>query len=326
MKEIDTALTTLQTSVTQQLERIRAEAQRLDEASRAATGGKIMPVEQCAVPPRIAQQVSIANWVPAGTSSWASRPVHWTVAVAAAREELTTVRAALEAQHTANLPALENNAKVRLQVHLIMKNLGIEPSRSTYGYATPRASKMTRKTTIAGFVGDLDEVCKTSDGYEACVSQLERFETRVNEFEKAELGKEQAARREAEKVKAERDKLTLLGAMAQKYACDPDVGEVIDALCERDKYFCLAYWLERNRHDWNDGPDAACRGLSGFTVETEEDRQIYEDINGRVMDWEGDGRTFRDSPYGYDFLYGKADPGLMSDYQKLVDANLANFD
>lgn len=320
MEKIKRAAEQLTQQVASALVTIQAEAQRLDDASRAATGGKIQEVTPCKVTQRIGY--SLDNF--ASTSSW-HRP-HWTANVSAARAEITAARADLEVQHAANLPAIENNRLVIQQVKLIMANLGIPEVITTYGYATSRARKMTRQSKQAGYVSDLEAVCKTSDNYESLKRSIDDFERRVADYEKRNQDQEaQVKRAEEEKRKVE-DRLKVLGALAQKYGCpaDSEAEDVLDAIFERDKYLRLAHYLQCNRNDWNEGPSYAENGLYGFKVETDEDQAIYDDIYRHIEDWDGDGRVFRDTEYSYDVLFGKADAELRQDYNKMHELKLVS--
>jgi hypothetical protein len=319
MAKIDDALARLAKATEEGIAAIREEAARLEAASHAATGGKAMPLESCKLPDRIARGNSIESFEP-NYSSWHHRD--WRRASAAARAELNSARESLETQHAAKLPAIENNRRVIEQVKLIMTNLGIPESRTTYGYATQRARKMTSTTVRAGYLADLAAACPTDDGYAACKQKLDDFERRLTSYEKSEAEKEAVVKREEERARKQRQQRALLDAMAEKYGCDAEVYDIIEAIGKHNKYFRLAYWLQRNRNNWNEGPDYARTGLDGFTVETEEDQAIYDDIEPRISDWDGDGRTFRDSNYGYDYLFGKVEPELMADYQQLAEAGL----
>jgi hypothetical protein len=323
MKKIDELLARMAKATEEGLAAIREEAVRLDKASHAATGGKAMPLTPCKLPDRISRGHSIESYAP-NYSTWHHPNVK--AAVAAARAELASARDALEKQHADNLPIIENNRQVIEAVKLIMTNLGIPQSRTAYGYATQRARKMTATTVSAGYLADLAAACPTDDNYNLCKQRLDDFERRIQSYEKAEADKEAAAARQAEQAREERARLTLLGALAQKYGCAADVHDIIEVMGLKNKYFHLAYWLQRNRNNWNDGPSYAEVGLRGFNVETEEDQAIYDDIEPRISDWDGDGRTFRDSRYGYDFLFGKVDADLMADYHKLAEANLLPMD
>ena len=317
MTKIDDVLARLEKATAESITAIRQEAGRLEAASHAATGGKTMPLTPCKLPDRIALGHRIESFEP-NYSSW--HPRNWRKAVEVARAEGASARESLEAQHATNVTAIENNKRVIEQVKLIMTNLGIPESRNTYGYATQRARKMTTTTVRAGYLADLAAACPTDDSYSTCKQKLDDFERRVLAYEKSEQEKEAAEKREAEKAREERQRLILLGALAEKYGCAPEALDIVEAIGQRNKYFRLAYWLQRNRNDWNDGPSYAQTGLCGFTVETEEDQAIYDDIEPRISDWDGDGRTFRDAHYGYDYLFGKVEPELLTDYQHLVDA------
>jgi hypothetical protein len=93
-------------------------------------------------------------------------------------------------------------------------------------------------------------------------------------------------------------------------------------ILKKDKYLALAYYLEKNRNDWNDGCRYAEIGLCMFTVETEEDQKIFDNIQEFIDDWDmdGDGRCFRDCEYNYNVLYGMVkDESLLKDIEHLKD-------
>ncbi len=320
MKNMEALLETLQSQLQKSLDGVRAEAKRLSDAADAAMGGKIAAFKPCEVPAQVGHGIQSFG----SSSSWIR--TSWEVCARNAREVLDKARASLEAQHAANLPLIENNKRVAAQVKLIMNSLGVPDSRTTYRYATPRARKATPSTVTAGYLSDLAAVCPTSDNYDGCKRQLDEFERRIEAFENAEKAKAAEEARQQEQARAARAKLTLLGAMAQKYGCEPDFDDIIDAMGQRSKYFRLGYWLERNRINWNDGPSHAERGLDGFTVETEDDAQVEADVRARIEDWDGDGRCFRDSPYGYGYCYGQVDEDIMRDFDKLRQADLMPCD
>jgi hypothetical protein len=91
-----------------------------------------------------------------------------------------------------------------------------------------------------------------------------------------------------------------------------------EILLKKNKYLRLAYFLEKNRGDWTDGPSYAENGLSGFTVETLDDHLIFVDINDLIEDWGGDGRCFRDCTWNYGRIYSEfVPPELLADFQQL---------
>ncbi len=323
MEKMNKLLAALQTQVSQSLAVIEAEAKRMDETASAASGGKAVPITMCTVAPKFS-----GGYIHLFGPDTRFGTRNWRACAKAAREQLEEARKALEAQHQENIPLLANNERVRQQVTLLMTNLGIQPSRVEFGYATPRAKKMTAKSHTAGYVEDLRSVCKTSDGYDAAKRTLDEFEKRIERYEAEEAAKEKDTQAKAAREQREREKLVLLGAMAQKYGCNADFDSLIDAMGELDKYFGLAYALERNRQNWSeDGPDRAAAGLNGFKIESDEDQAIYDSLNHLVENWEGDGRVFRDTRYNYTVLYGMVKhEGLMEDFAKLEAAGLVPTD
>lgn len=317
MTTIEKALDALSVAVDVARQAVLDEATRLEQTAASASGGAIMPVTQCTLPQKIAHRNPISSF-----SNQLSYLRSWRACVAEARRELTAARDALETQHAANEAALANNKLVRERVKLLMANLGIAESRSTFGYATPRARKMTTQTVYAGYLSDLNDVCKITDGYEACNKLLVDFEERIASYEKAEQDKEASELREKETKRRKSAHLATLGALAFKYRCGPvedasDADAVLEAILACDKYLHLAYWLERNRNDWNDGPSFAKHGLNGFAVQTDEDAEIAQQLGSLVHDWGGDGRVFRDHPLGYNYLYTKVGEELLKDLSAL---------
>ena len=123
----------------------------------------------------------------------------------------------------------------------------------------------------------------------------------------------QALRQKDKEISAE----ILRREMVQKYGLNGDcvLLAVIDVILDRDKYLMLAYHLERNRADWNDGPYWAENGLRRFEIQSSTDESIYRDIQHHVEDWQGDGRVFRDCEWNYTVLYEMADKALYGDLQ-----------
>lgn len=106
-------------------------------------------------------------------------------------------------------------------------------------------------------------------------------------------------------VKRQEDYIKTAAAMAGRYGLEvtaaPD--DVFDKIIESDKYLYLAYFLMRNRGDWNDGSMYAEVGLERFTVEDDRDRQVAAEIGRLITEWDGDGRCFRDCHWNYDRLF-----------------------
>jgi len=154
--------------------------------------------------------------------------------------------------------------------------------------------------------------------YKLAINSVVKWE---NKIEAAQKKIEYDRQQEEKKLRADR----LTGILAQKYGVDlsSDGREVLDEILNKDKYLRLAYYLEKNRGNWNDGPYYAKRGLEGFVPESEIDREIYDEIYDLANDWNGDGRCFRDCQWNYSAIYEIAKterPELYADFKALMDS------
>lgn len=111
----------------------------------------------------------------------------------------------------------------------------------------------------------------------------------------------------------------------EKYTneADPDFDLILESILLKDKYLMLAYQLEQNRMDWNQGYEYASVGIDNFVVESKDDIEIYEEIN-QVIDHgnehgEIDGRAFRDCEWNYSVIYKMVeDEELLKDFKQLL--------
>lgn len=227
----------------------------------------------------------------------------------------------IERRHEENKQAIQNNTLIKEKVSLIMRELGIPGSFQERDYNS-RAIRPKYNTRPAGYIGDLDRNVPISDGYEQAKKQVEEAKKRAAEFHKKQVAslaqKEKEAAEEKKKI-ADEQKLVHLRV---KYGCEfnSTANDVRRAILEKDKYLWLAHWMERNRLDWSDGCDYAMTGLNGFKVETLEDREIYQAVESRCIDWDGDGRVFRDMEHNYNEIYARVtDTDLMKDYQAISE-------
>lgn len=93
--------------------------------------------------------------------------------------------------------------------------------------------------------------------------------------------------------------------------------EVFWLLVESNKYLRLANAMEMTRNDWSEGTHLVESALGKFSVESDLDGDIYDDVIGQVMNFE-DGRQFRDCNYSYRWLYDNAiDEALLTDFNAL---------
>ena len=317
MNQVEKILSALEGQIAKALTDVRTEAHRMDDASKAATGGAILSVQQCKIegPLSTSRNVESIGLVPGIYGMHQS----WAIIVAKSRKVLADACTALELAHAGNLAAIENNIKVREQVRLIMENLGIKAESSTYGYAKPSARKMTWTRKPAGYISDLATSCPISDGYEALKKTLESVAGNIDRYEALGKAKEQAEESAKAEVAKDRENLILLGAVSARYGQAADVDELVELMCKKDKYLGLAYALEQNRNDWSDGYSYAERGLDDFEAATPEDHRIVTEIQRSIDDWDGDGRVFREN---YGELYGMVAPEILTDFYSIRNSGM----
>lgn len=314
MNKIESALESIQKALATATETIHAESQRLERNATAITDGKFLPLEGQCVIPGFVTNGRVESFRTSGTGSVAD----WRVAIERARAALKEARDVAEAVHLKNIPIIENNKKVRSRLTELLAMMGIPSEHVTYGYKTRSAKSLTRTVTPAGYLADLEKVCKVNDNYELCMRAFADYEKRIERYEAESLAAAHSEARKLAEEKKKTDGLILLGQLATKYDCTPDATDILASMCQVDKYFALAYYLECNRNDWNDGPSFAETGLRYFNPETDAEHDIYNEIRALVDNWEGDGRVFRDTVSCYGHLYTMVkDQTLIEDMQKL---------
>lgn len=288
------------------LKDVTVEGERLRQAATGASS-KIMPVNSL----RLEWNFQVK------TNSWKQDEILVEPTIANATRSLDEAWQKVEAKHAENAAAIENNRAIRQTVQALMTAIGIPEVYDVYDYPTERSrTKKTIKKT-AGWRQDLAHFCRSDDGYDAARQAYEAGKKKIEEWSREQRAKEQEkqAIAAAEAKKAEGEKLRAV--MAVKYGLDfkTDMYDVLMAILGRNKYLHLAYWLERNRLDWNDGTHYARRGLDNFSVESVTDRAIYDEIQSHIVDWDGDGRVFRDCKYNYSTLYEMVEDGsLVADF------------
>ena len=215
-----------------------------------------------------------------------------------------------------NKVALENNRLIRDKIILTMEHLGITQQYSVYELPSPRSRKKDWVKKSAGFMSDLHRCVPINIG--GMSQNIEQLKEKTNRLYKDALSALQQRERAARKAEEDAKAVHALALIRAKYCPDnafADADEVLENLLSKNKYLMLAYHLECVRNDWSDGFGMAEYGLSKFVVETPEDQDIYDDIESCFDGFE-DGRVFRDTEYGYGFLYSKVeDDVLMNDYR-----------
>lgn len=231
-------------------------------------------------------------------------------------------RAKVLEEHQANIPAIENNLKVREKITQIMKDIGIPNNYSTSEFKTQRSRTKTTTTHSAGYLGDLQRNAPVSDEKDRILTLIKSAEDSLKRHAdtlKATIRKEL---QEAEKTEKAKKEVLAKARLQVKYNLDDDFewSDVVDMLDSKDKYFKLARAMEDTRNDWNDGYGRVQYAISDFEVVTEEDKEIFEYIHELAYESEDiDGRVFRDCEYNYSFLYGKVSEEIMKDYDTLKE-------
>lgn len=220
-----------------------------------------------------------------------------------------------------NVEIKAHNDKIAEKIGLIMQELGVGGSYSTWEYKTNRSSRKTSQIHSAGYIGDLNRLL----GYPPTIPlNIEQFKTNIEKEYKEIIAKIREKEKEKLKEKAKKEKEHSFALIRAKYTPDnalSDYEDIRDKILSKDKYLALAYWLEKNRNDWNDGYNYAQKGIDSFVVENKEDEEIQKNIidlieSGR-NDGDIDGRVFRDCEFNYNFLYSKVEKELLNDLKKL---------
>lgn len=224
-----------------------------------------------------------------------------------------------EKQHFINLDRIANNKIIIGGITKMMDNFGVRGSWTTYEYPSSRSRTRKEVTHRCGWPAEVSRFIPTDDGF----SSIERScKSRLDEIEKwkqkklLELSEIQKKKDLEEKDEKNR---RALAQYQVKYGLEPesDWSEVMDEILSKDKYLKLAWHLEENRNDWNDGYWLAECGLYDFNIEDETDQLIHDEINLLIDNWDNDGRVFRDCKWNYAAIYSLADSSLYDDLVRI---------
>jgi hypothetical protein len=221
-------------------------------------------------------------------------------------------------QHELNRIPIENNLKIQQGIVKMMEKFGVKTSWSTHEYKSSRSRTRSEVTHHCSWYSEVNRFIKTSDGFSSIESEHKQLLETIEKWKAEQTKKLQLKQREIEQKEQELVKSRTLAQLQVKYGLAPtaEFRDIRDVLLDKNKYLHLAYWLERNRGDWNDGYHYANIGLDGFKIETETDQLIYDNIQSYIDDWDGDGRVFRDCEWNYSVLYGMVeDEELMKDFE-----------
>lgn len=228
-------------------------------------------------------------------------------------------------EHQVNIPAIENNLKVREKITQIMKDIGIPNNYSTSEFKTQRSRTKTTTTHAAGYIGDLQRNISVRDEKEGMLTLIKSAEDSFKRTADTLKGTIRKELQEAEKTEKAKKEVLAKARLQVKYNLDEDSdwSDVLEALDSKDKYFMLARAGEETRGYWGEGFGKVEWALSKFVVETEEDKEIEKLYSEILEDHSNgdceDGRIFRDNPYCYSTLYGKVSEELLKDYETLKE-------
>jgi hypothetical protein len=216
------------------------------------------------------------------------------------------------------------NQEIIERVTALMAEIGM-PSRFSERDLRSRSRYPKSITHDAGYLTDLRREVKTSDGWDHAQATYERLLADYRRFEaEAAKQKEQADRhkeREHNRLIEQRKADMALAAMLIRYELPIDASweDVLEALRGRDKRLDLAVAMRQTRGDWSEGPYRVRYALDRFSVETDEDKAIANDVLDCLRDFD-DGRVFRDTTWNYDVLFASvADQQLSADVQTALD-------
>lgn len=301
------------------LEKLESEVRELRLKADASTG-KIMPVENLSGTFNAIRHI---NDYARNTNRYSYTEPSLSEKAAAMKRHIEELYAAARSKHEANIPAMENNRVVAERVSLIMQNIGMPSQYSKRIWSGGRVrGKYVWETREAGWHEDVRMNLPTSDGFSGLDSQYKAQIRSVDEILEKAKREEEAKERDRQKELAAQEAEKVRAVLVVKYGLDYASGydALLDAVLEKNKYLRLAHFLQENRNDWNEGYSYAEAGLNGFSVETEQDQQIYDDIHGCIENWDGDGRVFRDTDWNYSVLFGLVPDELLSDYQLIYRA------
>lgn len=228
-------------------------------------------------------------------------------------------------------PILEKNKAIKehnelqaKRLETFMKTLGINETYTTMEYKTKRSKNPTQVKNIAGWKQDLNRIMP-KDNYDALCKKIEDKGKSIEKYGWDQNKKYEEEKAHKEMEQKEQEVQRNLAFLAAKYTNDPksDALDILDEIMSKNKYLMLAHYLHKNRQDWSNGYDYAEIGLFQFTIETDQDEAIHDELNTIIEDGKEeddiDGRMFRDCEWNYDILYGLVDDEeLMKDYRMAI--------
>ena len=221
--------------------------------------------------------------------------------------------------HESNLVIIENNKQIIDKVKKLMEYIGIPETYTEYTYPSNRHKNKKNVTQTSGWHSDLARVCPIGDTFFRCKETYKSLVNSANDYFNERI--KELKDKELEKEKKKQIELRELAKYQVKYELpyESNWDDVMDSIISKNKYLHLSYNLMCNRNDWSDGPEFAKTGLEEFKIENEIDQKINDNIINAIVNWDGDGRVFRDCEYNYSVLIDFVeDKNLLEDYNYVL--------
>jgi hypothetical protein len=224
----------------EKLDEILLDAKKLKEER-----GEIKEVKQIVLPRSVNctpnQLVEWGNWYHFDKSKIADIERSYKAATSA----YESLSASVESEHSANIPNIENNKRIREIVTNFLTAVGISSGYSvSETVGRKRNPQWVRKK--AGYLLDLQRDCPITDGYDSAERSLADFKSRADQWYKEMLNNIEAANRQ----RAIEDRQVRLVAKAMQLAEQHGVKEykdnndLIDRVTEIEKNAYLAKELK----------------------------------------------------------------------------------
>lgn len=228
----------------------------------------------------------------------------------------------IEEIHAGNIEAIENNQLIVAGISKMMEKFGVNEKYREYDYPSPRSRTKKWVDKSCYWKSEVLKFVPTSDQYNLIKSSIQKYRDSIIKFETEHHKRIQQIEIEKTKELEKQKEVHLLAQYRVKYELPWDASwpDILDQILAKNKYLCLAYWLERNRGDWTSGYDFAQTGIEAFEVENETDKLIHDEIYDLAYNSDGfyDGRCFRDCTWNYSVLYSMVnDENLMADFNEV---------
>lgn len=237
-------------------------------------------------------------------------------------KQVEITKARYKSEHLKNKDAIENNKRVRERIEEIMSSIGIPTVFKSSYYKTSRSRYPSEKKERAGYLNDLEKIVPIHDNYEKLILKIDDKLSRIKSYAETMIKKIEAEelekKKKLEKEEFENKKHYELASLKVKYSLEPNVDAdgILNVILNKCKYLNLADSMESCRGDFS-LIDDVIRSLNAFSVESEIDQEIHDDIEEICANYDGDGRCFRDCEYNYSVLFKMVDPDIYSDYEMI---------